>query len=88
MTDSVESRLSRPGPSWSVGAIRQPPSLDDLAAELQGSPYRQIASSDEVLVSYGRRVGRQLIRGGRLLNPDPQRPHVPVEADSSTSSTA
>ena len=69
VTDSVESALEPAGAELvAVGAIRQPPSLDDLAAELQGTPYRQIASSDEVLVSYGRRVGRQLIRGGRLLN--------------------
>jgi hypothetical protein len=68
ITDAVESALEPSGANLvAVGAIRQPPSTEDLAAELQETRFRQIENSDEVLASYGRTVGRQLVRGGRIL---------------------
>lgn len=69
VTDSVESALAPSGAELvAVGAIRQPPARDDLAAELQDTRFRQLETNEEALVAYGRTVGRQLITGGRILN--------------------
>ena len=69
LSDSIESALDPTGADLvAVGAIRQPPSLEDLAAELQGTRFRQIDTNDEILAAYGRTVGRQLVTGGRILN--------------------
>ncbi|MBN8869621.1 MAG: copper transporter [Solirubrobacterales bacterium] len=68
VTNSVESALEPAGAELvAVGAIRQPPAVDDLAGELQGTRFRQIETSDEDLAAYGRTIGRQLIGGGRIL---------------------
>jgi len=68
VTNSVESALEPAGAELvAVGAIRQPPSLDDLAGKLQGTRFRQIETTDEDLAAYGRTVGRQLVKGGRIL---------------------
>ncbi len=69
LSDSIESALEPTGARLvAVGAIRQPPSLDDLAGDLTNTRFRQVGTSDEDLAAYGRTVGRQLIRGGRILN--------------------
>lgn len=69
ITDSVEETLEPAGAELvAVGAIRQPPSIEDLATELQGTRFRAIGTSDEILAAYGRTVGRQLVTGGRMLN--------------------
>lgn len=69
LTDAVESALEPTGAGLvAVGAIRQPPKREDLAAELQGTRFRQIGNDDETLSAYGRTVGRQLVTGGRILN--------------------
>ncbi len=69
VTDSIESALEPTGAELvAVGAIRQPPSLDELASELEGTRFRSIATNDETLVAYGQTVGRQLVRGGRILS--------------------
>ncbi len=69
VTDSIESALEPSGADLvAVGAIRQPPSLEDLASELQPTRFRAIAKNDDTLVAYGKTVGRQLVTGGRILN--------------------
>lgn len=69
VTDSVESTLEPSGADLvAVGAIRQPPSLDDLSADLQETRFAPIGVNDETLSAYGRTVGRQLVTGGRILN--------------------
>jgi hypothetical protein len=69
VTDSVESALQPTGAELvAVGAIRQPPSLDDLAAELQGTRFQNLDRNEETLLAYGRQIGRQLVNGGRILN--------------------
>jgi len=68
LTDSVESALEPSGADLvAVGAIRQPPAIDDLAGELQNTRFRQIGTNDETLAAYGRTIGRQLVTGGRML---------------------
>lgn len=68
VTDSIESALEPSGAELvAVGAIRQPPSLEDLANSLEGTRFRSIATNDDTLTAYGRTIGRQLIRGGRIL---------------------
>lgn len=68
VTDSVEAALEPTGGELvAVGAIRQPPNLDDLAADLQETRFRQVDSSEDALVAYGHTVGRQLVTGGRIL---------------------
>jgi hypothetical protein len=68
LTDSVESALEPSGADLvAVGAIRQPPPMDDLAAELQDTRFRQLAVDDDSLAAYGRTVGRQLVTGGHIL---------------------
>lgn len=69
LSDSVEAALERSGADLvAVGAIRQPPSLEDLAGALQGTRFQQLDTNEEILSAYGRTVGRQLVRGGRILN--------------------
>lgn len=69
VTDAVESAISPTGGDLvAVGAIRQPPSLEDLSAALQDTRFAQIEMNDEALAAYGRTVGRQLVNGGRILN--------------------
>lgn len=69
ISESVEAAFASSGADLvAVGAIRQPPSRTDLASELQGTRFRQIETSDETLADYGRTIGRQLVRGGRILN--------------------
>jgi hypothetical protein len=68
LTDSVESALEPSGADLvAVGAIRQPPAMDDLAAELQDTRFRQLAVNEDSLAAYGRTVGRQLVTGGHIL---------------------
>ena len=69
VTDAVEKSLEQTGAELvAVGAIRQPPSSEDLATELQGTRFRKAARSEERLAAYGRTVGRQLVTGGRIVN--------------------
>ena len=69
VTDSIESALQPSGAELvAVGAIRQPPSTEDLAAELQATRFRTVDTSEETLSAYGRTIGRQLVTGGRILN--------------------
>ena len=68
LTDSVESALEPTGADLvAVGAIRQPPSLEDLATELRNTRFRQIDANQETLTAYGRTIGRQIVTGGRIL---------------------
>lgn len=69
VTDAVENALEPTGGELvAVGAIRQPPSREDLASELEGTRFQAIGTDDSALVSYGRTIGRQLVNGGALLN--------------------
>jgi len=69
VTDAVESAIAPTGGDLvAVGAIRQPPSRDDLAGALEGTRLASIETNDEALAGYGRTVGRQLVNGGRILN--------------------
>lgn len=68
LSDSVESALDRSGADLvAVGAIRQPPTLEDLAGDLQGTRFQELDTDEETLAAYGRTIGRQLVRGGRIL---------------------
>jgi hypothetical protein len=54
----------------SVGAValREPLVVDDLAARAQGTRFETLASGDDQLLEqFGRRMGAQLTRGGKLL---------------------
>lgn len=69
VTDSIDSALEPTGGELvAVGAIRQPPSLEDLASSLENTRFRSIATSENALTAYGQTIGRQLVRGGRILN--------------------
>jgi hypothetical protein len=50
-------------------AVREPLSVDDLAAAATGTRYETLPTGDEKLWdSFGARMGVQLTRGGKLLN--------------------
>ncbi|MCB0829554.1 MAG: copper transporter [Solirubrobacterales bacterium] len=69
VTDAVEKALEPTGAELvAVGAVRQPPSTEDLATALQGTRFRKVANNEEKLSAYGRTIGRQLVTGGRILN--------------------
>lgn len=69
VTDAVEAALAPTGADLvAVGAIRQPPAMNDLAAVLQDTRFRALEDNEEALAAYGRTVGRQLVNGGRILN--------------------
>lgn len=68
VTDSVERAIQPSGAELvAVGAVRQPPSLADLAAALEGTRFMGVDQSEEQLSAYGRTIGRQLVNGGRIL---------------------
>lgn len=68
VTDAVEEALDPAGADLvAAGAIRQPPQLEDLASELEGTRFRRIGTNEEALIAYGRTTGRQLVNGGRIL---------------------
>jgi len=48
-------------------ALKEPPDIAALAANAGESRYSQIDTSPELLGSFGRTIGRQLILGGQLL---------------------
>lgn len=68
ITKSVETALVPTGAKLvAVGAVRQPPSVDELGRVLGGGGKRARGNREELLEKYGVVIGRQLINGGRVL---------------------
>lgn len=68
ITKSVETALVPSGAKLvAVGAVRQPPSVEQLAQVLGGGGKPARGDREELLEKYGVVVGRQLINGGRVL---------------------
>ncbi|MDQ2621899.1 MAG: copper transporter [Actinomycetota bacterium] len=69
VTDAVERSIQPSGAELvAVGAVRQPPSLTDLADALEGTRFMGIDEDQEQVSAYGRTIGRQLVNGGRILS--------------------
>lgn len=68
ITDSVDAAIQRTGAELTaVGVIRQPPDTLSLSESLAGTKLAAVDQNPELLGDYGLLVGRQLIRGGRVL---------------------
>ncbi len=66
--DSVEEILERSGGTLvGVGVVREPPSIESLAAELEGTRFEDLGKVEGLLEEYGRTAGRQLVAGGRIF---------------------
>jgi hypothetical protein len=50
-----------------VAAIHEPPDLSGIAGRAGSTRYKALASDNSLLRPFGVRIGRQLVRGGRLL---------------------
>jgi hypothetical protein len=51
-----------------IGVVREPVDLSGLAGELSKTRFADIRGSEEALSEFGTGVGRQLVRGGTLLD--------------------
>jgi len=66
-SDLIELGLAPTGAEVvQVSVIREPPNLEALAERLRRSAYRNIATDPATLERFGERLGRQLVRGGRV----------------------
>ena len=66
--DDVRAALEATGAELSgTLALREPPDTAALAADAGAGRYSQIDTAPELLGSFGRTIGRQMILGGQLL---------------------
>lgn len=66
--DSVEAILERSGGTLvGVGVVREPPSTESLASELEGTRFEDLGEVRGLLAGYGQTVGRQMVTGGRIF---------------------
>jgi hypothetical protein len=69
VSDEIESALQPTGAKVvEVAVVREPPNLEALADRLRRGPFRRIEKDEDVIEAFGRRLGRQLVRGGALAN--------------------
>lgn len=69
VTDAVEAAIEPTGGTLAaVGAIRQPPDLEELSSSLADTPFRRVDRTPHALTRFGRTFGRQMITGGRVLD--------------------
>ena len=68
VSDGVEQILDRSGGSLvGVGVVREPPSIEALAGEMEGTRYVRLGKEEGLLREFGRTVGRQLVDGGPIF---------------------
>jgi len=64
----VEESLEAAGASLTAtGAVRNPPDREAIAASLGDTGLRRLDRSDRALSRYGRKVGREMVKGGPVL---------------------
>jgi hypothetical protein len=68
ITDEVRDALEPAGATlrW-VGALREPPDVEQLADRAEGSPYAAMSIDPTLLSPFAHRMGVQLIQGGKLV---------------------
>jgi hypothetical protein len=68
ITDEVRDALEPAGATlrW-VGALREPPDVEQLADRAEGSPYAAMSIDPTLLSPFAHRIGVQLIQGGKLV---------------------
>jgi hypothetical protein len=68
VTDEVRDALEPAGATlrW-VGALREPPDVEQLADRAEGSPYAAMSIDPTLLSPFAHRMGVQLIQGGKLV---------------------
>jgi hypothetical protein len=68
-TTAIEDMLGPTGARLvGVGVVREPVDLGGLAGELSKTRFAEIRSDEETLTAFGTGAGRQLVRGGTLLD--------------------
>jgi hypothetical protein len=67
--DAVRNALEDTGArrAW-VAVVREPVAVDDLAANAQGTRYAALPDDRSLVGPFGRRMGVQLVQGGKLLD--------------------
>jgi hypothetical protein len=66
--DHVRESVQRAGGELSlVGTVRRPLNLGDVSTAASGTQYAEIANDPTLADDLGRRLGSQIVRGGRLL---------------------
>ncbi len=69
VSDSIEEALAPTGARLvGVGVVREPVDVRGLAADLSRTRFSDIARNPETLSAFGVGVGRQVVRGGTLVN--------------------
>jgi hypothetical protein len=75
VSDSIEEALAPTGARLvGVGVVREPVDTRGLAGDLAKTRFARIARDPDLQTAFGVGLGRQLVRGGTLL--DPVRGHV------------
>lgn len=68
VSEGVEEVIDRSGGRLvGIGVVREPPSVEALAGELQGTRYGDLGQTRGLLREYGRTVGRQIVTGGAIF---------------------
>jgi hypothetical protein len=68
-SDAIEESLGPTGARLvGVGVLREPVDLHGLAGDLSKTRFADIAVNPDTLTAFGVGVGRQLVRGGTLVN--------------------
>ena len=67
-SDAIEDALDPTGARLvGVGVVREPVDLRGLAGDLSKTRFAEIRRDDDMLTAFGVGVGRQIVRGGTLL---------------------
>ncbi len=69
VTDAIEEMLGPTGARLvGIGVVREPVDLSGLGGELAKTRFADIRENEDTLGEFGTGVGRQLVRGGTLLD--------------------
>lgn len=68
VSGAVDEILSESGAELAgIGVVREPPSVESLAEELEGTRFGDLGRTKGRLEQYGRTVGRELVLGGPVF---------------------
>jgi hypothetical protein len=66
---AIEEALGQTGASLvGIGVVREPVDLNALASDLAKTRFADIRSNEDTLTAFGTGAGRQIVRGGTLLD--------------------
>jgi hypothetical protein len=68
LADDVQAAIEPAGATLAeVAVVREPPAVDALAADLEGTRHSRIRRDPEAIEAFARAAGRQLVTGGGVI---------------------